>query len=96
MTGLIHVIASIAMMFVMHDACKYANGWLSKRAFVFLLFIHALILIVVITALSPQASVRYLQPISMLTLFEHRHLHWLASQESKAGRDVVRFMIRPR
>ena len=68
MTGLIHVIASIAMMFVMHDACKYANGWLSKRAFVFLLFIHALILIVVITALSPQASVRYLQPVSMLTL----------------------------
>ena len=30
-TGLMHVIASIAMMFVMHDAYKYANGWLSKR-----------------------------------------------------------------
>ncbi|HWI69720.1 MAG TPA: hypothetical protein VNS88_15310, partial [Nitrospiraceae bacterium] len=43
--------------------------WLSRqRAFVFLLFIHASILMVVITALSPQASVRYLQPVSMLTL----------------------------
>ena len=30
-TGLMHVIASITMMFVMHDAYKYANGWLSKR-----------------------------------------------------------------
>src|SRR6476646_1846914 len=29
--GLIHVIASITMMFVMHDAYKYATGWLSKR-----------------------------------------------------------------
>ena len=29
--GLTHVIASVAMMFVMHDAYKYANGWLSKR-----------------------------------------------------------------
>ena len=30
-TGLTHVVASIAMMFVMHGAYKYANGWLSKR-----------------------------------------------------------------
>jgi hypothetical protein len=30
-TGLTHVIASIAMMFVMHGAYKYANGWLSNR-----------------------------------------------------------------
>ena len=29
--GLTHVIASIAMMFVMHGAYKYANGWLSNR-----------------------------------------------------------------
>ena len=49
--------------------CALAT-WLSRpRAFVFLLFVHASILMVVITALSPQASVRYLQPISMLTLF---------------------------
>ncbi len=43
--------------------------WVSRqRAFMFLLFIHASILLVVITALSPQASVRYLQPVSILTL----------------------------
>ena len=49
--------------------CALAT-WVSRqRAFVLLLFIHASILLVVITALSPQASVRYLQPISMLTLF---------------------------
>src|SRR4029077_11545663 len=30
-TGLMHVAASIAMMFVMHGAYKYANGWLSNR-----------------------------------------------------------------
>ena len=30
-TGLTHVVASIAMMFVMHGAYKYANGWLSNR-----------------------------------------------------------------
>jgi hypothetical protein len=48
--------------------CALAT-WVSRqRAFVFLLFVHASILMVVITALSPQASVRYLQPISMLTL----------------------------
>ena len=49
--------------------CALAT-WVSRqRAFVLLLLIHASILMVVITALSPQASVRYLQPISMLTLF---------------------------
>jgi uncharacterized membrane protein YoaK (UPF0700 family) len=48
--------------------CALAT-WISRqRAFAFLLFVHASILMVVITALSPQASVRYLQPISMLTL----------------------------
>jgi len=30
-TGLTQVAASIAMMFLMHGAYKYANGWLSKR-----------------------------------------------------------------
>src|SRR5262249_50105412 len=30
-TASMHVMASIAMMFVMHGAYKYANGWLSKR-----------------------------------------------------------------
>ena len=43
--------------------------WLSRdRAFALLLFFHASILLLVITALSPQASVRYIQPVSLLTL----------------------------
>src|SRR5215211_624981 len=31
MTGLTHLIVSVAMMFVMHGAYKYANGWLTNR-----------------------------------------------------------------
>jgi hypothetical protein len=43
--------------------------WLSRnRAFALLLFFHASILLVVVTALSPQAGVRYIQPISLLTI----------------------------
>jgi hypothetical protein len=43
--------------------------WLSRdRAFVLLLFVHASILMVVVTVLSPQACIRYLQPVSVLTL----------------------------
>jgi hypothetical protein len=45
-----------------------------RSAFVLLLFIHASILMMVVTALSPQACIRYLQPVSVLTLFEHRRL----------------------
>jgi hypothetical protein len=54
--------------------------WVSRqRAFVFVLFIHASILMVVITALSPQASVRYLQPVSILTLLSIAIcIDWLA------------------
>lgn len=48
--------------------CALAT-WLTRdRAFAFLLFVHASILMVVVTALSPQACIRYLQPISVLTL----------------------------
>ena len=48
--------------------CAFAT-WLSRdRSFALFLFIHASILMVVITALSPQACIRYLQPISVLTL----------------------------
>ncbi len=38
------------------------------RAFALLLFIHASILMVVVTALSPQPGIRYIQPVSLLTL----------------------------
>jgi hypothetical protein len=48
--------------------CLFAI-WLSRdRAFALLLFFHASILLVVVTALSPQAGVRYIQPVSLLTL----------------------------
>jgi hypothetical protein len=59
--------------------CALATWASRQRAFAFLLFVHASILIVVITALSPQASVRYLQPVSMLTLLSIAIcIDWLA------------------
>ena len=48
--------------------CAFAVWFGRHRAFAFLLFTHASILIVVVTALSPQASIRYVQPVSLLTL----------------------------
>src|SRR4029077_8277991 len=48
--------------------CAFAI-WLSRdRSFALLLFVHASILMVVVTVLSPQPCIRYLQPISVLTL----------------------------
>ena len=48
--------------------CAFAI-WLSRdRTLALLLFIHASIMMVVVTALSPQPCIRYLQPISLLTL----------------------------
>jgi hypothetical protein len=70
--------------------CALAT-WVSRqRAFVFLLFIHASILMVVITALSPQASVRYLQPVSMLTLLSVAIcVDWLARRARPAATQSV-------
>ena len=66
--------------------CAFAT-WLSRdRAFAFLLFIHASILMVVITALSPQACIRYLQPVSVLTLLSIAIcVDWLARRASPAA-----------
>ena len=48
--------------------CAFAT-WLARdRPFAFLLFVHASILVLVVTALSPQASIRYFHPLSVLTL----------------------------
>lgn len=48
--------------------CALAT-WLSRdRGLAFLLFIHASILLAVVTALSPQPGIRYIQPISLLAL----------------------------
>jgi hypothetical protein len=66
--------------------CAFAI-WLSRdRAFALLLFIHASILMVVITALSPQACIRYLQPVSVLTLFSIAIcVDWLARRARPAA-----------
>src|SRR5260370_32583409 len=48
--------------------CAFAI-WLSRdRAFALFLFVHASILMMVVTVLSPQPCIRYLQPVSVLTL----------------------------
>jgi hypothetical protein len=48
--------------------CAFATWVGRNRSFGLLLFIHASILMVVITALSSQPSIRYLHPLSVLTL----------------------------
>ena len=48
--------------------CALATWVIRQRAFALLLLIHVSILMVVVTALSPQACIRYLQPVSLLTL----------------------------
>jgi hypothetical protein len=48
--------------------CLFATCISHHRAFALLLFVHASILMVVVTALSPQPPIRYLQPVSLLTL----------------------------
>ena len=65
--------------------CAFAT-WLGRdRAFAFLLFIHASILMVVVTALSPQACIRYLKPVSVLTLLSIAIcVDWLARRASPA------------
>lgn len=66
--------------------CALAT-WVSRqRAFAFLLFIHASILMVVITALSGQACIRYLQPVSLLTLLSIAVcVDWLARRARPAA-----------
>ena len=59
--------------------------WLSRdRAFALLLFIHASILMVVVTALSPQPCIRYLQPVSLLTLLSIAIcVDWIARRQGQ-------------
>ena len=61
--------------------CAFAI-WLGRdRASALLLFVHASILMVVVTALSPQASIRYIQPVSLLTLLSIAIcIDWFARQ----------------
>jgi hypothetical protein len=48
--------------------CLFATCISHHRAFAVLLFVHASVLMVVVTALTPQPPIRYLQPVSLLTL----------------------------
>ena len=58
-------------------------AWLGRgRSFALLLFIHVSILMLVITALSPQPCIRYLQPLSMLSLLSIAIcIDWIASKQ---------------
>jgi hypothetical protein len=61
--------------------CAFATWTARDRAFAFLLFVHASVLMVVITALSPGACTRYLQPLSVLTLLSIAIcVDWVASR----------------
>jgi hypothetical protein len=64
--------------------CAFAI-WLSRdRAFALFLFVHASILMVVVTALSPQPCIRYLQPISLLTLLSIAIcVDWIARRQAR-------------
>jgi hypothetical protein len=76
--------------------CAFAI-WLSRdRAFALLLFFHASILLVVVTALSPQAGVRYIQPVSLLTLLSIAVcVDWLV-RRSRPATIATHFLIQPR
>ena len=66
--------------------CAFATSLSRDRSFALLLFIHASILMVVVTALSPQACIRYLQPVSVLTLFSIAIcVDWLARRATPAA-----------
>src|SRR5258707_2048160 len=66
--------------------CAFAI-WLSRdRSFALLLFVHASILMVVVTVLSPQPCIRYLQPVSVLTLLSIAIcVDWLARRARPAA-----------
>jgi hypothetical protein len=76
--------------------CAFAI-WLGRhRTFAFLLFIHASILMVVVTALSPQPCIRYLQPVSLLTLLSIAIcVDWLARRARPAATYPLRDSAAP-
>jgi hypothetical protein len=69
--------------------CALAT-WLCRcRSFALLLFIHASILMLVITTLSPQPGIRYLQPLSMLSLFSIAIcIDWIARRRVTAHKPL--------
>jgi hypothetical protein len=66
--------------------CAIAT-WIARyRAFAFLFFVHASILMLVVTALSSRACIRYLQPVSILTLLSIAIcVDWIARRARPTG-----------
>ena len=66
--------------------CAFAILLGRHRTFAVLLLVHVSILLVVITALSPRPSIRYLQPVSVLTLFSIAIcVDWFARKQSRVS-----------
>ena len=66
--------------------CGFATSLSRDRALAFLLFAHVSILMTAVTALSPQPSIRYLQPVSILTLFSIAiSVDWVARRSTTAS-----------
>ena len=86
-TGLTHVIASIVMMFVMHGAYKYANGWLSKREPAYLYETGAHLAAVWAPALEPSDATdpRFGELIATGHQFQIKDLHLRNAQQYREG-----------
>ena len=86
-TGLTHVVASIAMMFVMHGAYKYANGWLSNREPAYLYDAGAHLAAVWAPALEPSdaSDPRFGELIANGHQFKIKDLHLRNAQQYGEG-----------
>ena len=93
LTGLTHVIASVAMMFVMHGAYKYANGWLSSREPAYLYDAGAHLIAVWAPALEPSdaSDPRFGAVIANGHQFKMKDLHLRNAQQYGDGLLVKRW-----
>ena len=91
--GLTHVIASVAMMFVMHGAYKYANGWLSSREPAYLYDAGAHLAAVWAPALEPSdaSDPRFGEVIANGHQFKIKNLHLRNAQQFGDGLLVKRW-----
>ncbi|MGZ5544920.1 MAG: hypothetical protein ACXWIU_09605 [Limisphaerales bacterium] len=91
--GLTHVIASVAMMFVMHGAYKYANGWLSSREPAYLYDAGAHLVAVWAPALEPSdaSDPRFGELIANGDQFKIKNLHFRNAQQFGKGLLVKRW-----
>ena len=92
-TGLTHVVASVAMMFIMHGAYKYANGWLSNREPAYLYDSGAHLVAVWAPALEPSdaSDPRFGEIIANGDQFKIKDLHSRNAQQFGKGLLVNRW-----